>query len=327
MPVSILSCNLDRETPDLATIKAPGLLGSDGTYGGSYKLKYNIMMASISGPRNVCTQGLTGSPNPLPSLWGTYSYQGDTDPHSYAKSYSVARDPKAAARYYVTVNFEPAEPGEIPPGGGTPIKAEPNPVNRAPYIWFDREVFSHVDAIETHDPSAAAADRKTLLTHANTLYDELVEQDRTRAIMVVEFAVATLTDVINLTRRFDQSVNDDTWDFRAETYPARTVLVREISGTLVRSEGAYTYCPVVMRLAFANQGQTWDVPLPEMSQTHFVKDSSSDYTMLGGFRKRVDAGSLVPINSDGTRRSDDDPVLITDWRIRREVNFGDLPFA
>ncbi len=321
MPVSIISCNLDRKTADLATIKAPGIAGSAGTSGGgSYKLGYDVVMAAISGPINVCSQAISsGAPDLLPALWGTYSYQGDTDTHSFAKSYQVARDLKVQTRYYVMVNFEPAEPGEIPDGGGTPIKATADPLLRKPVYWWDRELSTRVDAV--------AQDGSTvILNAASNLYEELIETERAKGQLVVEFNLATMGALIDFSRTYDQTVNATTWSFKERVFPDRSVMIREISAGDVKSEGSHTYVPVAVRLAFADVGKTFDVSRPEMGQTHYTKRSDGSYVTTGSFRQRTDAGSVVPLNADGTRLEDGLPPLISNWRIRREADFSALPF-
>src|SRR4051794_40711420 len=121
MPVSIFECALDRNTAELANFAASGLRGSDGSTGGQYKLKYNVVMQTLCGPRNVLAQSWTGSPHAVPSPWSTYSYQGDTDEHSYAQTYSVSRNPQSQQLYYVEVNFGPAAPEDVTLNGTMPV--------------------------------------------------------------------------------------------------------------------------------------------------------------------------------------------------------------
>lgn len=314
MPVSIISCNYDRTTPDLGTFKVEKGNGQVG----SYKLRYNIMMAGISGPMNVWTQAQTGSPDPAPKMWDTYSFQGDTDAHSFCKSVAVDRDPKHNYRYYLTATFEPCEPGEIPDGGGSPIMSVVNPVLRKPVYWWDREIASRVEAV---DQSGRA-----IRNAANNLYEELVEHERARGLLVVQWNLSTIDELVDLSREYDQAVNSHSWSWKERVFPDRTVMVRSICGGTCKTEGAYTYYPVSMRLAFADVGQTWDVWKPEMGQTHFVRDGTGAYVSTGFFRQRVDAGSIVPLNPDGTRREDGAEPVVTPWRVRREADFSSLPF-
>lgn len=314
MPVSIISCNYDRTTPDLGTFKVEKGNGQVG----SYKVRYNIMMAGISGPLNVWTQAQGGSPDAAPAMWATYSFQGDTDTHSFCKSVSVERDPKHNYRYYLTASYEPCEPGEIPDGGGSPIMSVANPVSRKPVYWWDRELSTRVEAVDQAG--------STVRNAANNLYEELIETERAKGLLVIEWNLSTMAELIDLSRKYDQAVNATTWSFKERLFPDRSVMVRSISGGTCKTEGAYTYYPVAMRLAFADIGKTWDVTKPEMGQTHYVKDSTGAYVTTGTFRQRVDAGSLVPLNSDGTRREDSAEPITSVWRIRREADFAAMPF-
>lgn len=327
MPISIFSSNLSRDNNPLAEICAPGLKGSDGSEGNSYKLKYDIVMQDICGPRNVLARSQEGAPDPVPSAWSTYSYKGDVDEHSYAKQYTIERHEQCQTRYFVTVHFAPADPGDVTIWKSNPavVKREPDPIKRVPLIWWDRKVVSKLEELDEHDTNPAV-DPAPILTKALTLYDEVIEHDRGRSVMVVEFNVADDAAVTEITRKFEQAVNSVSFSLNGLVIPERVALVNEVSGGLNTTEGKYNYTPVTMRFEFAHLNKTWDVPKAELSQFYFKKDSDGAYILEDGFRKRYDAGLLVPINDDGTRRSDDDPVVITKHRVRREVDFNELPF-
>lgn len=323
MPVSIFSCNLSRDVRNLSTIKASGLDGSSGSSGGTYQLRYEIMMASLSGPLNVCIQALTGSPHPLPSLWSTYSYAGDTDAHSFAKRYQIDGDEKRLDRYYVTVFYEPAEPGEIPDisnhttPNAAPIKSEPNPLLRSPVYWWDREVVAKTSTVDVN----GYAHRN----YAGELYEDLIEFEAPRSLLVVEFPVASNNDFIDLSQKYDQAVNAAQWTFKLKNYPARNVLCREVSCSPLIAEGQYRYYTATLRFAFAPTGKTWDVPIPEMGRSYYTKKPSGVFeTDPAGYKKRTVVDYLVPLEMDGTRRSDDQPVLVTQTRPHREIDFNPL---
>ncbi len=314
MGVSIISCNLDRSTAELGGVKVEKANGQVG----SFKLRYNIMMQAVTGPLDVIAKGQTGSPDASPALWATYSYQGDTDPHSYCKSLMVERDPKCMTRYYLTASFEPAEPGEVPDGGGAPIKSQLNPLLRKVIYWWDRELSTRIEP--------TAQDGSVVMNAASNLYEELIETERAKGQLVVEFNMATMATLIDFSRAYDQSVNETAWSFKERIFPDRSVMIREISAGDVKTEGAYTYVPVSVRIAFADVGKTFDVSRPEMGQTHYTKRSDGTYVTTGDFRQRTDAGSVIPLNADGTRRDESSPPLVTQWRIRREADFSALPF-
>ncbi len=320
MPVSIIASNLHKDNEEMATLEAGK---SSNLQGGEYTLRYQIQMASVCGPLNVITQAIaSGAPDPVPALWATYSFQGDTDAYSYARTYKVERSTKSNTIYYLTVSFKPAKPGEMPNGGGSPIASVANPALRKPLFRFERDVSTR---LKPHDK-----DSKVLTTKALTLYEDITEHDENHSLLVTEWNVANLGSVNDLIRTYERAVNSTTWTFQGRTYPPRTALVKDVDGGMQRTEGAYNYYHVVMRIAFSEKDgpydRTWDEPLVEMSQHHFTKTSGQYDVDTNGFLKRTDAGTPVPLNDDGTRRSETQPVLITNWRVRREADFNLLPF-
>lgn len=326
MPASLISCNYDRETTELGQIEAPKP-GDSG--GGRYTVRYKVQMSAACGPITVIGQGQAagGANDTIPTLWSTYSFQGDTDSGSYVKTIRVDRDPGSAFLYYVTVNYEPAEPGEIPDTGGAAIGAQASPTSQKAFFWWDRETVSNVKLLNK--------DGYPALNKAMLPYEDIVEHDEHRSILVVEFNVANQTQMAALTS-YQGSVNQSVWGFRGTNYPARSILVRDVVSTPTLSQGYIAmngstpdpkaqYTHAVMRFAVTTIPGYWDESLPELSQFHYTKDSNG-YVLENGFRKRTDAGCLVPINDDGTRRSEDQPVLVTSHRIRKETDFNQLPF-
>lgn len=312
--VSITSCNVDR-SGKLGTISVDEENGAAG----KYELTYTIQMIAACGPLAIikAAQGLVGAGiDTLPTLWSTYSYKGDTDDKSYAKSLTVSRNEKGATLCYVTVSYEPLAPGEMPDGGGVPILAEPDPLKRKPVFWWEPELSTKLRTV--------AQDGSAVKNFANGLYSDLIETEHTKSIQVVEFNVATANDVNTYIRAYEDSVNVNDWNFRGTIYPQRSVNIRSVSAKPPQSEGDHTFCTVKMRIAFAALGQVWDVALPEMGQTYFTKTGGAYDLDAQGFRKRGNAGSLVPLASDGTRLDDGSPILTTPWRVAREVDYGPL---
>jgi hypothetical protein len=316
----MLSCHLDRSTPHLGSLDTDIVNGTSGTY----TVRYICEMADgTSGPLNVYTQGLTTGFTPLPSLWQTFSYQGDTDSKSYAKSFQFDRDPKNPKIYYVTVTYKPADPGELPDytnpttPNGSPIKSEPNPFLRSPVYWWDREVAS---SIYTTDTNGYA-----IRNYAGDFYQDLIERDKGRSVLVIEFPVHSSNEFTDLSQKYDQAVNAQAWSFKQRSYPARNVLCKEVSCSPMQIEGSYRYYTVSMRFVFAPLGKTWDVPIPEVGRSYYTKRGDGTYeTDADGFLKRTVVDYDVPLNADGTRRSEAQPVLITMVRAEKEIDFNPL---
>lgn len=285
---------------------------------GSYEIGYIVETSGLMGPQSVANGALLGSPHALPSLWSTYSYNGDTDNYSWARDYNVTPDPKSTKLYYITVQYRPNEPGEgSSSSGGDPINAEPDPLAREPVIWWDREVQTKV---ALRDQSNAE-----IVNPCQDYYPEDIELEVPKGILVVEINVETAGDVALLSRTFDCAVNASSWTFGGEAFPARTVCCREVSSGPAITEAGYVFYHVVFRFAFAEDGYTWDEGKLECGQFHWSKTSGS-YDMFAGFREVTDAQKIVALDTDGTRLPDGDPYVFKYWRVRREVNFNGLPF-
>lgn len=318
MPTSVLTCELDRTTSDLGSYETDLVNGVAGTY----TVRYNVTTASACGPPSIMLNGVSASPNPLPSLWATYSYQGDTDPYSFAKSFKFERDAKSKTRYYVTVTYKPAEPGEIPDyvntatANGSPIKSEPNPFLRSPVYWWDREMTT---VLVNTDANGYA-----IRGYNNDRYEDLLELDYPRSILVIEFPVHSNNEFIALDQKYNHAVNSTAWTFKLVSYPPRTVLCKDVSCSPIIEEGSYRYYTVTMRFAFAPQSKTWDIPVPEMGRSYYTKTNGVYDVDSSGFKVRKVVDFNVPLEADGTRRTDDQPVLITNVRAYREYDFNQL---
>lgn len=284
---------------------------------GTYTLKYQVETNSLMGPNAVANAALVTGPNPLPSLWSTYSYQGSTDNLSFARSYDVVHDPKSNSLWYITVSYSPPEPGEWPISGGAPIKSEPVPWSRDPVLWWDREVYSD---IQNNDK-----DGKAIVTKTKVLYEDTIEFDKPRGVLVIEFNVATLAEVIFYTRKFDQAVNSVNWN--TNSTPPRMALCREVASGPPQAEHGYTFFHLAFRIVFADDGATWDYRMPEMGEFHWKKNLQGVYIMQDGQRQRFrpEGGGLVALTEDGTRLDDGQEIIFTEWRIRREVDFNTIP--
>lgn len=328
--VSALSSYLDRTQAAMGAFKI-NQTQLDSSVGGSYTLRYIVTMASAASPISVVinAQALGGANDPVPQLWEYYSHKGDTDYYSYCKEIRVERDPNSATLYYVTCTFEPAAEGELPDptiitstgGSPNPIDATANPVNRKPRIWWDREVYTHLDV---KDKDGAA-----IVNPVKTLYDDTTESERTKSVLVVEWNIANFPTYVDLLRKYENAVNDSAWTILSYATAPRTAVIREIGCSTVKVEGAYTYYTAKMRIAFSELGKTWDVDMPQLGRQYFTKTSGNAYEEepgQPGVYKRTEASDLVPLNDDGTRRSDSEPILVKQWQARRTANFGALPF-
>lgn len=320
--MAVTSCTLDRNTRK-ATVDELNI--------GTYTLRYIVETDSTMGPIGVTNGALASSPHPLPSQWTSYSYQGDADPLSFAREYDIEGDPGVLRRWYITVSFRPLDKGEgaiTEDGSPSPIMAQPNPVERKPVMWWDRQAVSETFTTDIFG--------KAIVNKCKDLYPDEVQLDISYSILVVEFNVETLNQVFDITRAYDGAVNKTEWDFGGYTFPPRTVLIKEVCSGPPQTEQGYTFFHIVMRIAFGadpstlEEGQSddakWDYPITEMGQYHWTK-TAGEYDVVGSSRKITDAGKYIFLDSDGTRKDDTEDAVTTRWRIRREVDFSPLPIT
>jgi hypothetical protein len=332
---------------------------------GVYTLTYQVELDAttlasfpVLGPKQIANLATTLTPHALPAMWATYDHPQaaaasgaitveETDVLSRARSYSVQADPKSDNRWFITVQFRPADPGEASiVDGATPINSVATPVSRAAVYWWDREVFNQV---VTRDREG-----KAIRTKAESLYPDVVEFERARCVLVVEKNVKTLSEVAYYSSTFDGAVNKDPWTVQGINAPARFALCREVSSGPPISEivntGSgllpYTYFKMSFRFVFSapldgqsgtkpvnNQaitlsGEPWDHAMAELDDVYWKKSDSTTYIMdADGMRQRFVSEGHVALNNDGTRLPDGADVLFTKWRIRREVPFNLLPFT
>lgn len=294
---------------------------------GTYRVRFIITTDGLLGPKAVLSGALAlsaGSNDVPPNLWATYAFQGDVDIYSYAREFTIEKDSRSNKLYYITATYLPCPPGEGPrlSIANTPVNSVTNPVGRAPIVWWDREVFSL--------PVMFDKDGKKVVNKCKDYYPEDDEIESSRGVLVIEQNVATLDEVIFYSRTFDQRVNASAWSVVGSNYvvPARCALVREVSSGPMQTEQGYNYFHVVFR--FSLNFDTWDLKKAEYGQFHYTKTAGGSYeTVTTGNVTRLaftDAQALVKLDEDGTRRDDSQPAIITSWKVRKEADFGELPF-
>jgi hypothetical protein len=308
---------------------------------GHYTLKYEVVTDGVMGHRALANAAAASSPHPLP-VWGdTYSYSGDSDSTSYARTFTVESREGHNNRYFVTVHFNPIE--------GSPTDYfEPNPILRPPLIWADRETFTRIVEKAVTPPEGRTD--ATLVNACGRQYDVPLELEDTHGVIVVEFNVATLREVLEYQRFLRRAVNKIPWDFRGVVFPERTVLAREVASGPQLTQGSYQWFHVVCRFVVADGddespevpgGKNWDVSLLEHGYQYYLRDpnKANEFFTDGkgnklhfpreGAPKPHDEPLSEPVNlaADGTRLDDGQIGVYTDFRVYREVDFNLLPFS
>jgi hypothetical protein len=304
---SVTSCTLKR------TYEA----GSwDGEGRGTYSVTYDIVTDGILGPKAIRVGAESASPHPLPTRGMSYSYQGETDSDSYAQPISIVSANEQQTRHIATVNY-------LPPPENDLTVFEPNPFLRGPVVWFDQEVFTRI--IERDIFGKAIANK------CGAIFDTPLEKEDTRSVLVVEFNVGTIGEVIQYQRYLRRAVNQTPWSILGQVVPPRNAFARSVVGTPPITQGGYTYYHLAFRFAFADLGFNWDEAILERGYGRYKK-TGDDFQMTDDDPpvKKVFAfpnGEQKLLAEDGTMLPDGELGVFTDWRINREVDFNALPFS
>lgn len=311
---TVVSCTLDRETASASV---------DERNRGTYQLRWIVKTNGKMSSRAVAQGALTASPHPLPSQWATFAYQGDTDPYSYARPYLVTPDPKSVVLYYIDVTYSPLEPGEAP---GI---ANVTPTLRPAIADWDTEVYTdYVD----RDISG-----NEIVNKCGKRYDDPIEVERTRGVLVVEFNVATLAAVIAHNLTFELATNSSGFTIFGTAIGERQAFCRSVQSQRQQTEGGTIYYTEIYRIVFKKPGETWLRGIAERGFQHFKKDDHGNFERAPNNDKQLfdgtdaDDGGIeyaepVRLAADGTKLPDDEPGIFTDWFIEKEANFNNLPF-
>ena len=325
---NVTSCTIDRAVS--ATVDSVNI--------GTYTLRFNVETDGAMGPQEVANECLSASPHPIPAMWATWDYLDDSDALSYAQEYQIERDPQVLRRYYITVKYKPADPSNVAGDDGTtatigdPILATTNPLSRPPVIWWDRETYTRkVYKTVTGD---------AIVNACYAPFEDCHEEEETRGVMVVEFNVATLAEVIELSSTFERAVNHPVWNKWGRNFPSRTVICREMSsGPPIKENptGSFNgvYYRMVGRFAFADYDpakgwDTWDASYIQNGSTYWkLNEGGGSYVAdEAGIPKRFPTvnGEPVLLKEDGTRLPQGETPVTKRFRVKREVDFNSLPF-
>ena len=289
-------------------------------------ITYEVVTDAVMGHKALKAAAESSSPHALPAYGATYSYQGDTDSSIYLLSRQVSpkSDTGTQKYYHVACTYSP------PPDGDITI-FEPDPLQRSPIVWFDREGYTRIVERDIFG--------NPLTNSAGVVFDTPYEEEDIRTVLVVEFNVGGLTaqggalsglaQCGGYARFLRNAVNSSTWTVLGMQFPPRTVLAREVASTPPIVQGAYTYYHLSFRFVFANGGSTtspndpstWDVSfLNRGYQALRVPNQQGSLYDIGVPEPKLLAtdGTVLPDNAIGTFKS---------YRLKREVDFNLLPFS
>lgn len=277
--MAVVSCTLRRT-------KRPKVSINDrlvGTYTGA---EWTIVTDTVMGPRAIYAGATAPSmtPNPLPALWTTYSWNGDTDAASYLRSMEIVPEGQSTTVWRAMATWSPLEDGETSDGSGV---QEEQPLSR-PLVWTPFQE-TYTELIEEDK------DGNPLLNPAGQPYDPVPEREESRAGVSAVKNYASLSAAFTAARRMSNAINTDVWNGQA----ARTVLCRTpkvLAPKTDLSQGsAVTYYPVQFDFVFREDGKIWTTKLLQQGTSYLT--SSNDLST------RTRADDVVLLNADGTKNT------------------------
>lgn len=314
---SVTSCTYSREQP--ASTR-------DELGRWTHQIRYDVVTDGVLGHQSVIAGALSASPNNFPAYGATYSFQSDTDSNIYHYQTQVENHPTTLTRYTATAIFAP-----LPDDTDVTI-FEPNPFLRGPTFWVDREAYN-----KFYDRDATG---EMIVNKCNRIYDLPPEKQLHRGVLVTEFNVATLAEVIAYMNYID-AVNVSPWTVGGSVVSARVALCQDVASGPPVKQGAYTYYPLQMRFAF--NADTWDEPLIERGYASYSRDSAGEIVTTS-IVTGIDPGTGLAIeteipllgeakaepfnlDADGCELPPGEVAVVTNWRLYRELNFNSLPFS
>lgn len=307
---------------------------------GHYSLKYIVVTDGALGHLDVANGATASAPHPLPTWGATYNYLSgtDLDNTSFAQNFAIESDPENQKYYYITVNYKPLDENR-----GDDDQFETNPLLRAPIVWADRETFTRI--MEKCEVAPSGRTDKAIVNACGRQYDVPYEEEDSHGVLIVEFNVATLSQVLAYQRFLRRAVNRDVWTFLGVQFPERTVAARDVAAGPPITEGSTTYFHMIFRFAIADGdtsqltvsgGLNWDVPILERGYQYFLK-TGGQFEQLNGQKLYFPRPSAPPphnedlpepvnLAADGTRLPDGQLGVFTNWRMKREVPFQLLGF-
>ena len=242
----------------------------------TYKVKWDVEADDPDyGPVSLLRDAHDfGGAYPIPALWYSYVFRGDHDFWSFAKDFSVKQNSTNAYRWSVEATYSPIEDGEEEEDQVFP------PWDRPAKYSVDREVYTRILEQDVHGWQ--------IVNTAGKMYDEPLEQEASRGVVVIQKHVQTLGEVANYIAKFSDAVNKGLWHMGGQyvAHP-RTALCRDVTASEIKSEAdgddLYKFYTVTFRIAlksnlsrgtFPSAENTWDRAILERGyQYRGSKDS------------------------------------------------------
>lgn len=304
--MSIVECRYDR-----AAFSASYDRRNLGTYRGAWKVRTN---GSNNTPKTILNQCLlVSSPeNPIPALYDSYSYEGESDAYAYAQQFEITpRENESVNMWTINVTWSPLPENKQEDDFNT------NPLSRGVEYAFDWEVYTEVVDKD--------AEGKQIVNTAGKPFDINVEMERSRSVLVASYNVSNLGMVISKSLRYQDAVNSNRWTLGTSSIRNRNALCRNVQSSGLITEPGGSFYRLTFRVAF--NGDTWDEKLLSRGFGYLkTADDLSTYTTESreGQNLMDTLDEPLLLKEDGTPVEPGDPPYFKEFRVRKEVDFANI---
>lgn len=304
--MAISFCNYDR-----AAFTASYDRRNLGTYTGSWIVKTD---GSNNTPKTIlnAATAVAGSNDPIPSLYDSYSYEGESDAYAYAQRFEIKpRDKNNVNLWTINVTWEPLPEGKEEDDFNT------NPLSRGVEYAFDWEVYTEVADKDKDD--------KQIVNTAGKPFDINVEMERSRSVIVASYNVASFATVVQKSIKYQDAVNSITWNLNGATINPRYALCRNVQSSGLITEPGGSYYRLNFRVAL--NANNWDEKLLSRGFGYLqVANDLSTYTTedRNGVNLLDTLDEPLLLKEDGTPLDPGDPPYFKEFRVREEVSFSNI---
>lgn len=296
--MSVIRCALAEEPPRLS---------EDKRFRSTIPVMWNVETDDpTDGPIAVKAGAEVTSPDPLPPLWTTYSYHGESDTSIFLKRREVQPRHGAQGRtmWRVIGHYEPLEPQE-----------QPDDSNPDPFLRPVKYRLEHVTYTEVVDVDK---DDKPIVNSAGQEFDEPLEQEKSRMVLVADQIVPDLQTIIN---------HNLTWAGKVNSTPyrgggPRMWFVHTIGSSDLLSESGVDYYVATWRLEL--NFDTWDRKVLNRGFKHY--DNAADKKLvIAKDKDGLPVNEPILLATDGTRLGDGIDGNFLSFRVKDEVSFAGFP--
>lgn len=273
---------------------------------GTYEAVWHVQTDDpMDGPVTVLTEAQAlASSERVPALWSTYAFHDEQDIASFLRSFRVEprEDPhNSKTLWRVIAHYEPLEPQEQEGDGDT------DPLQRP--VRYRLEHTSYTRVVEQDNEGNA------IVNACEQEFDEPIEDEQSRIILVAEKNFASLQEIINLNLTYAGKVNNDSYRGAGE----RMWYCHTIGCSDLQTEGNVSFYTATFRLEL--NFETWDRKVLNRGFKHY---DDSNKLVQATDTAGIPCNEPILLDEDGTRLADGATGNFITFKVKKEVAFSGL---